>query len=168
MPADTPLIRDATAADHAAILTLNHRYVDVLSPLDAARLVRLDARAAYHRVVEHGGRVAAFLLAFREGVDYDSPNYLWFAQRYPHFLYVDRVVVDGNVQGRGLGALLYRDLFVFAAVHGVDTIACEYYSKPPNAASAAFHARFGFREVGRQWLPDVRKQVSLQVAHVPR
>lgn len=162
------MIRDATPADHAAILDLNYRYVEMLSPLDARRLAHLDAHAAYHRVAEQDGRVAAFLLAFREGADYDSPNYLWFAQRYPRFLYVDRVVVDGDVQGRGLGALLYRDLFVFAGVHGVDTIACEYYSKPPNAASAAFHARFGFREVGTQWLPDVRKRVSLQIAHVPR
>jgi predicted GNAT superfamily acetyltransferase len=162
------LVRDATAADHPAVLALNQRYVDMLSPLDAARLARLAARAAYHRVVEEDGRVVAFLLAFREGADYDSPNYVWFAQRYPRFLYVDRVVVDGDVQGRGLGALLYRDLFVFAAVHGIDALACEYYSKPPNAASAAFHARFGFREVGTQWLTDVRKQVSLQVASVPR
>jgi predicted GNAT superfamily acetyltransferase len=168
MPADGRVVRDAIVDDHAAILALNHRYVDVLSPLDAKRLALLDAQSAYHRVVVDGGRVAAFLLAFREGADYDSPNYLWFAQRYPRFLYVDRVVVDGDVQGRGLGALLYRDLFVFAAVHGVETIACEYYSKPPNAASARFHAGFGFREVGTQWLPDVRKKVSLQVASVAR
>jgi hypothetical protein len=161
-------LRDATAADYPAILELNDRYVELLSPLDAARLARLDAQAAYHRVVEDDGRVTAFLLAFREAADYDSPNYLWFAQRYPRFLYVDRVVVDGTVQGRGLGALLYRDLFVFAAAHGIDTIACEYYSKPPNEASRRFHAAFGFREVGRQWLPEVRKQVSLQVATVVR
>jgi predicted GNAT superfamily acetyltransferase len=165
---DHAVIRDATAADHPALLALNARYVDLLSPLDAARLARLDAQAAYHRVVDDAGRVAAFLLAFREGADYDSPNYLWFAVRYPRFLYVDRVVVDGAAQGRGLGARLYRDLFVFAATQGVDTIACEYYSKPPNAASARFHARFGFREVGTQWLPEVRKQVSLQVASVAR
>lgn len=166
------VIRDAATADYPAILALNARYVDLLSPLDATRLARLDAQAAYHRVVEDAGHVAghvaAFLLAFREGADYDSPNYLWFAARYPRFLYVDRVVVDGAAQGRGLGARLYRDLFAFAAGHGIDTIACEYYSKPRNAASARFHAGFGFREVGTQWLPDVRKQVSLQVASVVR
>ena len=162
-----PFAREAAVADHPAILALNRRYVELLSPMDERRLVHLDAQSAYHRVVDESGRVAAFLLAFREGAGYDSPNYLWFAQRYP-FLYVDRVVVDGAAQGRGLGALLYRDLFAFAAAHKVDTVACEYYSKPPNEASRRFHARFGFREVGTQWLPDVRKQVSLQVASVPR
>ena len=161
-------LRDARPADHPALLDLNRRYVELLSPMDARRLAHLDAQAAYHRVVEDDGRIAAFLLAFREGADYDSPNYVWFAQRYPHFLYVDRVVVDGDAQGRGFGALLYRDLFAFAGVQGIDTIACEYYSKPPNEPSRRFHARFGFREVGTQWLPDVRKQVSLQVAQLPR
>ncbi|NUS39087.1 MAG: GNAT family N-acetyltransferase [Lysobacter sp.] len=164
MHADALPLRDATAADHPAILALNRRYVELLSPLDAVRLSRLASQAAYLRVVDEGDRVAAFLLAFREGADYDSPNYLWFAARHPRFLYVDRVVVDGATQGRGLGATLYRDLFDFAAVQGVDTIACEYYSKPPNEASRRFHARFGFREVGRQWLPDARKEVSLQIA----
>ena len=165
MPPDV-LIRDATAADHPAILELNQRYVELLSPLDPARLARLDAQAAYHRVVDERGRVAAFLLAFREGADYDSPNYRWFAAREPRFLYVDRVVVDGAAQGRGLGAALYRDLFAFAAERGIGTVACEYYSKPPNEASRRFHARFGFREVGRQWLPELRKEVSLQLAAV--
>ena len=154
------------AADQPAILALNQRYVELLSPLDAEGLARLDAEAAYHRVVADGGRIAAFLLAFREGADYDSPNYRWFAAREPRFLYVDRVVVDGAAQGRGLGAALYRDLFTFAAAQGVEKIACEYYSKPPNLASRRFHARFGFHEVGRQWLPQLRKEVSLQLASI--
>ena len=157
-------IRDALTADHPAILALNLQSEALLSPMDAPRLVHLDAQAAYHRVAVDDGRVVAFLLAFREGADYDSPNYLWFAERYPRFLYVDRIAVADGQQGRGIGALLYRDLFAFARAQGVDTVACEFYSKPLNAASQAFHARFGFREVGTQWLPDARKQVSLQVA----
>lgn len=168
MAADAPLLRDATLADHLAILALNQRYVELLSPLDAARLAQLETQAAYHRVVEDRGRIAGFLLAFREGADYDSPNYRWFVAREPRFLYVDRVVVDGATQGRGLGAALYRDLFAFAATQGVETIACEYDSQPPNEASRRFHARFGFREVGRQWLPGGHKEVSLQLAPTVR
>jgi predicted GNAT superfamily acetyltransferase len=106
----------------------------------------------------------AFLLAFCEGADYDSPNYLWFAQRYPRFLYVDRIVVATSQQGRGLGALLYRDLFAFARRHEVGTVACEFDVEPPNEASRRFHAGFGFDEVGTQWVAGGRKQVSLQVA----
>ena len=158
-------IRDALSADNPAILALNLESEALMSPMDAARLSKLDAQAAYHRVaVDDDGRVVAFLLAFREGADYDSPNYLWFAERYPRFLYIDRIAVAQSHQGRGIGALLYRDLFGFARALNVGTVACEFYSKPLNAASQAFHARFGFREVGTQWLPEARKQVSLQVA----
>lgn len=155
-------IRAAVAGDFATILALNAESVQFLSPLDAARLQHLHTQAAYHRVIDLGGSVAAFLLAFREGADYDSPNYRWFAQRYPEFLYIDRVVVSATQQGRGLGALLYADLFAFARANHVAQVTCEFDVDPPNPASAAFHARFGFREVGTQWLGGGKKQVSLQ------
>ena len=164
MPPTPPIIRDATPADHAAILALNLESEHLLSPMGAARLQHLDAQAAYHRVLVDGDRVVAFLLAFREGADYDSPNYRWFADSYARFLYIDRIAVAASHQGRQLGALLYADLFAFAREHDVGVVACEFYSKPLNAASQRFHAKFGFREVGTQWLPDSRKQVSLQVA----
>lgn len=155
-------IRPAGADDFLAILALNAESVHFLSPLDAVRLRQLHAQAAYHRVVEIDRVVAAFLLALREGADYDSPNYRWFAQRYPEFLYIDRVVVSAAQQGRGLGALLYEDLFAFARSSGVAEVTCEFDVDPPNPPSARFHARFGFREVGTQWLGGGKKQVSLQ------
>jgi len=155
-------IRAATAADFARILALNAESIQFLSPLDAPRLHALHAQAAYHRVAELGDRVAAFLLVLREGADYDSPNYRWFTQRYAQFLYIDRVVVDTAAQGHGLGALLYEDLIAFAQAQGVATLTCEFDLQPPNPASARFHARLGFREVGTQWLGGGTKQVSLQ------
>jgi len=156
------MIRDATASDFPAILALNAESVHFLSPLDDARLQRLHAQSAYHRIVELDGEVAAFLLVLREGADYDSPNYLWFAQRYPQFLYVDRIVVDTRRQGQGLAARLYDDLLEFAAASGIAQLTCEFDLDPPNPASAKFHARYGFHEVGKQWLGGGKKQVSLQ------
>jgi uncharacterized protein len=157
-------IRDATSADHAAIVRLNLESEHLLSPLDAQRLVDLAQQAAYHRVVEAGAEIVAFLLAFREGASYDSPNYRWFAARYERFLYIDRIAVSASHQGRQLGRALYADLFAFARRQGIDTIACEFYVAPLNEASHAFHARHGFHEVGTQWVADGKKQVSLQVA----
>ena len=162
MRADAAMIRPATAADFPAILALNAALVHFLSPLDEARLRLLHAQAAYHRVVEIDSSIAAFLLAFREGAAYDSPNYRWFAQHYNEFLYIDRVVVDPAQQGRGLGARLYDDLFAYAQVAGVATVTCEFDLDPPNPGSQKFHARFGFREVGTQWVAGGKKQVSLQ------
>jgi hypothetical protein len=149
--------------DAPAVLALNAASVAVLSPLDDLQLRALASQAAYHRVTERDGEVVAFLLALREGSAYDSPNYRWFVARYPRFLYIDRVVVGAGERGGGVGAALYSDLFAFARAAGLDTVACEFDIDPPNAASARFHARFGFAEAGRQRLPG-GKQVSLQVA----
>jgi predicted GNAT superfamily acetyltransferase len=65
-----------------------------------------------------------------------------------------------------VGTLLYREMFEFAAASAVDLVTCEFDVDPPNPASERFHAGFGFREVGRQWVADGRKQVSLQSALV--
>lgn len=161
-------IRNATLADHPAILALNLECEALMSPLDAARLARLERESACHRVVCDGEQVVAFLLAFREGADYDSPNYRWFSERYPSFLYVDRIAVAASHRGRKLGGLLYEDLFAFAREQGFERIACEFYIVPFNEASSRFHARYGFAQVGTQWVAGDSKQVSLQVAPVPR
>jgi uncharacterized protein len=158
------LLRGIDDTDTPSVLALNLESEAVLSPMDATRYAHLRAQAEYARVLDEDGGVVAFLLAFREGADYDSPNYRWFADRYETFLYIDRVVVAVSHQGRGLGALLYDDLFAFARASGVARITCEFDIDPPNAASERFHARRGFREVGTQSLPT-GKRVSLQSAN---
>ncbi|OOG55447.1 GNAT family N-acetyltransferase [Rhodanobacter sp. C03] len=160
------MLRDVTSADFPAILALNEAFVSVLSPLDDVRLAHLHAQAALHRVIEQDGRIEAFLLAFREGADYDSSNYRWFAQRHARFLYVDRIVVAADTQAQGAGSRLYRDVYALASRDDVPLITCEFDIEPPNPASERFHARLGFREVGRQQLDDGRKTVSLQALDV--
>jgi len=156
------VIRDATPADFAALLGLNEGSVEFLSPLDIGRLEWLHGIAAYHKVVEEDGVVAAFLLALREDAPYDSPNYAWFASRYPAFVYIDRIVTSPVFRGRGHASMLYDDIARFASAEGVEWLTCEFDLDPPNPASMQFHARQGFREVGRQWLRGDTKQVSMQ------
>jgi predicted GNAT superfamily acetyltransferase len=157
-------LRPYSPADADTVLALNAASVAVLSPLDRAGLDALAGQAAWFQVVERDGAVQAFLLALREGADYASPNYRWFAPRYPRFLYVDRVVVDAAARGAGLGPALYDALFAFARAQGIATVTCEFDVEPPNPASARFHARYGFVEVGRQRVAGGRKEVSLQAA----
>ena len=155
-------IRDATASDFGRILELNLESEHYLSPLSAPRLTQLYAEASVRRVIVDNGAVQGFLLAFREGADYDSENYQWFARRYPQFLYVDRVVIASAARGRQCGFRLYEDLCVTARATGVDIVTCEYDIEPPNEASRRFHERFGFREVGTQRVAGGTKAVSLQ------
>ena len=156
------MIRDAQRSDFAAILALNDESVHFLSPLSAERLEALHRSAAYHKVVDIDGEIAAFLLAFREGAPYDSPNYLWFVERYPRFLYVDRIVVAPKHRGGGFGAMLYDDIATFAARNSVPWLTCEFDIDPPNPGSMRFHERMAFSEVGTQTIGDGRKRVSLQ------
>lgn len=155
-------IRDAAPGDHPAILRLNLESEAYLSPLTASGLEHLDRQAWRHRVACRDGILEAFLLALREGADYDSPNYRWFAARYPHFVYIDRVVVGANARSAGLATLLYEDLFRSARELGVGCVTCEFDIDPPNEASRRFHERLGFREVGTQHVGASRKCVSLQ------
>lgn len=154
-------IRDALAADFPAIVALNTQQVRHTSEMDLRRLQDLAALAWCLRVVVVADEVAGFLLAMRRGCGYANANFEWFQARCPDFVYIDRVVVDSRVQGRGLGAALYQDLFAGAHQAGVFKVACEYNVVPPNEASRAFHARMGFEEAGRQWLGE-DKQVSMQ------
>lgn len=156
----------ATEAHFADILALNAASVQALSPLSEAKLAQLHAQAAYHKVVVEDGSVIAFLLGFAPGAPYESVNYRWFEARYDDFLYVDRIVVAQRHRGHGVGARLYRDVFATAREHGVARVVCEYDIEPANPASAAFHRRFGFVEVGTQRTADGAKAVSLQSAAV--
>ncbi len=52
-------------------------------------------------MAERIGQTEALLLAFDQAADYDSPNFLWFRERFPRFVYVDRIVVAGEARGRG-------------------------------------------------------------------
>jgi hypothetical protein len=159
-------IRDATAADYGRIVELNDAEVQQTSLMDLQRLEELAGMASYHKVAVIQGRVAAFLLAFREGAPYRNDNYQWFAARFASFAYVDRIVVAADCAGRGVGRQLYTDLFAWARSQGLATVTCEYNIQPPNLPSKWFHDSFGFKELGTQWVSEGTKEVTLQAADV--
>ena len=162
-----PILREATAADADRILALNDAEVAQTSAMDVARLEELAALACRFTVADVDGRVVAFLLAMDHAAPYDNDNVRWFAARYPHFAYVDRIVVNADAAGMGVGRLLYRDLIAHARARGLQRVVCEYNLEPPNPASRAFHDRFGFVEVGQQRVAGGTKLVSLQQLELP-
>jgi predicted GNAT superfamily acetyltransferase len=139
-----------------AVLALNNAHAVELSWLDIDRLKLLVQQAFYARMI---GCVDAFLLAFDQSADYDSPNYMWFRRRYTRFVYVDRIVVAPSLRGRGYARLLYTDLFEQASRAAHQLVVCEVNSDPPNPASDVFHAAFEFEEVGRATIHHGSKTV---------
>jgi predicted GNAT superfamily acetyltransferase len=145
-------VQDITATDAApattlgkTLLALNNAHAQELSWLEPERLQHLVGQAFLARRI---GNLDAFLLAFDQDADYDSPNFLWFRARYPRFVYVDRIVVASPARGRGCARRLYDELFAHAGRAGHKRIVCEVNKSPPNPASDALHAALGFVEVG--------------------
>lgn len=151
-PAPLPILPDMAAA----ILALNNAHATELSWLEPERLATLLAQAFHARRI---GAVDAFLLAFDEAADYDSPNYRWFRARYERFVYVDRVAVAPAARGRGYACTLYADLIERATAAGHTVLVCEVNSDPPNPASDAFHAALGFALVGHAAIHGGSKSV---------
>jgi predicted GNAT superfamily acetyltransferase len=140
----------------SVILALNNEHVTELSWLSEGRLEVLARQAFYARSI---GDVDAFLIAFDQTAAYDSPNYLWFRQRYSQFVYIDRVLVSPSMRGRGYARLLYRDLFDHAHQKHHHLVVCEVNLHPPNPASDGFHASMEFHEVGRATIHNGSKTV---------
>ncbi len=162
-------VRPVTEEEFAAVVKINtdaEAYLNSQATLTVGDLRELRRLAGYFKVACVDRAVAGFLIAVRSGTSHADPNYRWFSARYPEFLYIDRIVVDAGFRGRKLGSALYTDLFSVARVSGAPFVTCEIDFDPPNHASSAFHAGFGFTEVGRHAVDGGKKTVSLQVAPV--
>ena len=150
------IVQPISPADEAAVLALNNAHAEELSWLEPERLHELIERAVFAR---RAGSIDAFILAFDQDADYDSPNFLWFRERYPRFVYVDRIAVAPHARGRGLARQIYEELFAFALNAGHELVTCEVNADPPNPASDAFHASLGFREAGDALIHGGKKSV---------
>jgi predicted GNAT superfamily acetyltransferase len=157
-------IETIAPSDQPAVLALNNQHAEELSWLEPGRLDHLIGQAFYARRI---GRLDAFILAFDQAADYDSPNYLWFRERYPRFVYVDRIAVANHARGRGLARRIYEDLFAAAQAAGHDIVTCEVNADPPNPGSDAFHAALGFDEVGDAVIHGGRKSVRYFARRLP-
>jgi len=142
-------IRTISGQDFGWVLELNRENVEMLSPLDEAGLAALlqSSFCAFTAPDEAG-----FLIAFDQTGNYDSPNFLWFRDRYAEFVYVDRIAVAGTAQGKGIARHLYEAMFRQARDTGHERIVCEVNVDPPNPGSDRFHEQMGFTVVGRATL----------------
>lgn len=164
MTATPAVISPVAPEDEAAILALNNEHAAELSWLEPERLSFLLGEAFYARRI---GDLEAFIMTFDQDAGYDSPNFLWFCERYPRFVYVDRVVVAAQARGRGHARRLYQDLFDHVAAAGHTLVTCEVNIDPPNPASDAFHAALGFAEVGDAVIHGGKKAVRYYVRQIP-
>jgi predicted GNAT superfamily acetyltransferase len=153
-------VRDVREHELDAVLALNNAAGATILPLDGAGIARLADYASYLRVAEADGQIAGFLLGLREGTAYESPNYRWFSDRYPEFVYIDRIVIARPFRRLGLGRVFYADVTSYAEVR-VPVLTCEVFLEPRDDISVLFHGTYGFQEVGQQTMPGVERRVAL-------
>jgi predicted GNAT superfamily acetyltransferase len=158
-------IRDVREHDLDAVLALNNTAGRSILALDTERLRYFYEHADYFRVAEIDGHLAGFLIALRDSRAYDSPNYLWFGERYPSFVYIDRIVIANAYRRHGLGRIFYCDVNSYAEVR-VPLLTCEVFLEPADDVVVLFHGTYGFQEVGQQRM-DGGPQVSLLAKDLP-
>ena len=154
------VIRDVREHELDSVLALNNAAGPTILPMDAAKARYFYEQATYFRVAEVDGHLAGFLIAFDEGSAYQSSNFLWFRERMPAFVYIDRVVVASSRRGAGLGRVFYADVQSFAEVRAPQ-LACEVFLEPRNDVAVLFHGTYGFHEVGQKLMPETGLRVSL-------
>ncbi|MFN0091490.1 MAG: GNAT family N-acetyltransferase [Acidimicrobiales bacterium] len=156
-------VRPGRPDDLPALLALNNAAAPAVNELTPARFAELVALADRLLVAEvDSGRPVGFVLALTgPGAAYESVNYRWFERRGRPFLYVDRVVVSPDFEGRGVARAFYQALAARAGEVGLPVLCAEVNVAPRNERSLRFHARFGFLPVGEQDTEGGAKRVAL-------
>ena len=155
-------IKELKEGDFREILSINNAVHPEHIHFTQEILTRLERMSCYFKGIQVEGELAGFVLAMREGNPYKSLNYLWFSERLPKFIYIDRVSFLPKFQGAKLSHLLYKDLISFSEMTELPLV-CEISCNPPNKRSLKFHSHFGFiKEMGRRRESESCELVMLQ------
>ena len=137
-------IRRAKEKDLPSILDLNNREYKWVGKKEIDFFQKYMDISIFN-VFEANERIVGFLMAMDQNTDYDSINFLWFKDKFNKFYYIDRVIVDESMRGKGIASLLYRELI---DIKRDIPLVAEVSINPSNEGSVIFHDKIGFREVG--------------------
>lgn len=159
------VIRDVREHELDSVLALNNAAGPTILPFDQNRLRHFFETAEYFRVAERDGTLAGFMIGVGSDKAHDSSNFGWFRERYPHFFYIDRIVVASRRRGGGMGRAFYADAQSYAELR-YPQLACEVFldtARDPSLPDPAllFHGSFGFREVGQQVMPETGLRAAM-------
>ena len=133
---------------------LNQDNVPALGSLstesELEELIKLSDTSMY---ILSNNEIIGFLVCFRERSTYHSPNYRFFNNNEPEFIYVDRIAIKQNNINKGLGSQLYNKLYKLAGLKQLP-ICCEVNTIPINQISLNFHYKNNFKPVGEYDFDD--------------
>ena len=145
----------------AEVYDLNQSLIQKLgSLLNTQHLERLIEMSECSKALKIKGRIAAFMICFRENTAYESKNYLYFNEKHDQFLYVDRIGVLKGLESNGLGTILYK--YIIKNFGKNLKICAEINIKPMNKASILFHEKHDFICVSERLFDENYKVVYME------
>lgn len=152
-------IRAMSASDLEVVWAINQENVPAVGEETLEDLAKVHEQCAIALVAEVTGTIAGFCMVLLPDADYGSPNFKFFCDRLDDFIYLDRVAVTSDFQGKGIGAALYREV---EKLSDATWFALEVNTKPRNEGSLRFHTREGFVQM-EELETRPGKMVSLMV-----
>ena len=140
-------------SDLEAIRAINQENIPEVSDIESIERLKQLIEWSSHLIVVRESEIAGFIILMRENQEYESLNYDFFNKKDEPFLYVDRIAIQEKHQRKGLGKLIYNKVIELGKELDVN-ITCEVNTVPINEPSLAFHAGFGFEEVGTKDYDD--------------
>ena len=147
------------------ILELNQNNLPALGgiiDLDALSLLYQQSKFCIYKIWE--GQLVAFALIMDQSSKYQSPNYLYFKNKYKGFLYIDRIAVSATFQRMGIGHSIYQELFSKTSKLSIP-LCCEVNTFPVNQPSLDFHKKNLFQTI--EEISFGKKKVAMLVKPSP-
>lgn len=155
-------IQGLVVSDLELVLQLNQAEAHIVKDLTPERQAWVSNEQCLCLGAYVNGEFAGFSMALPPSVEYGSPNYRWFGDRYDSFLYIDRVVVAKTFRGIGVAKNLVEETIIRARRSGVRMVCSEFDKKPLNQESCALHQSKSFKEVGLRVSSDGASVISMQ------
>jgi predicted GNAT superfamily acetyltransferase len=153
------IIRELRLGDLDVVWSINQENVPAVGEETREDLAKIHEQSTIALVAEVSNQVVGFCMVLLPGAEYGSPNYEFFCERLDDFIYLDRVAVTSDFQGKGIGAALYSAV---EKLSDAMWFALEVNTKPRNEGSLRFHAREGFVQM-EELETRPGKMVSLMV-----
>jgi predicted GNAT superfamily acetyltransferase len=153
------IIRELRLGDLDVAWSINQENVPAVGEETRDDLAKIHQQSTIALVAEVSNQVVGFCMVLLPGAEYGSPNYEFFCERLDDFIYLDRVAVTSDFQGKGIGAALYSEV---EKLSDAMWFALEVNTKPRNEGSLRFHAREGFVQM-EELETRPGKMVSLMV-----
>ena len=154
-------LKSLTNSDLGEVYDLNQSLTPKLgSLLNIQHLERLIEMSNCSKALKIKGKIAAFMICFRENTPYESRNYHYFNEKHDQFLYVDRIGVLKGLENNGLGTILYK--YIIENFGKNLKLCAEINIKPMNKASILFHEKHDFKRVSEKLLNENHKVVYME------